>query len=166
MRAVTSAIEAASISSTGWKSSRNCGTEKSNSAWTVERPTRNAPASSARRRIGALLFGSRPDLVAARAPSAIRIAAASVASEAPPISIRCVGPQSVTSWPNSRCQTSSSGKPDSAKPAQAVISTAPSGAYQSPMMRTEVALGFLPASGSAMPSRPATKTPNRPKRIR
>ena len=43
MRAVTSAIEAASISSTGWKSSRNCGTEKSNSACTVERPTRNAP---------------------------------------------------------------------------------------------------------------------------
>ena len=35
----------------------------------------------------------------------------SVASDAPPISIRWVGPQSVTSWPNSRCQMSSSGKP-------------------------------------------------------
>ena len=37
---------------------------------------------------------------------------------APPISIRWVGPHSVTSWPKMRCQTSSRGKPISAyKPA-------------------------------------------------
>ena len=50
---------------------------------------------------------------------------------APPISIRCVGPQSVTSWPKSRCQMSSSGKPSSENAPQAQISTPPSGAYQS-----------------------------------
>ena len=32
-------------------------------------------------------------------------------SPAPVMSMRWVGPHSVTSWPNSRCQTSSSGKP-------------------------------------------------------
>ena len=36
--------------------------------------------------------------------------APSVASEPPPMSIRWVGPQSVTSWPKRRCQRSSSGK--------------------------------------------------------
>ena len=30
----------------------------------------------------------------------------SVDSPAPPISMRCVGPHKVTSWPNNRCQTS------------------------------------------------------------
>ena len=61
---------------------------------------------------------------------------------APPISIRWVGPQSVTSWPNSRCQTSSSGKPISANAPAAVISTPPSGAYQSFEIRTAESLGF------------------------
>ena len=51
---------------------------------------------------------------------------------APPISIRWVGPQRVTSWPNRRCQTSSSGKPIRAKAPQAAIRTPPTGAYQSP----------------------------------
>ena len=56
----------------------------------------------------------------------------SVASDAPPISIRWVGPQSVTSWPNRRCQMSSSGKPLSAKAPQAAIIRPPTGAHQSP----------------------------------
>ena len=51
------------------------------------------------------------------------------------MSIRCVGPQSVTSWPKRRCQTSSSGKPMSAKPPQAAMSRPPTGAYQSRVMR-------------------------------
>ena len=59
---------------------------------------------------------------ARRRPAAAFAAPASTSSTAspisviaaPPISIRCVGPHSVTSCPNSRCQTSSSGKPISA----------------------------------------------------
>ena len=43
-RATTSPMPAASISRIGWQTSRNCGTAKSNSAWKVERPTRNEPA--------------------------------------------------------------------------------------------------------------------------
>src|SRR4029450_8214939 len=54
------------------------------------------------------------------------------ASEAPPISIRCVGPQSVTSCPNSRCHRSSSGKPLSANAPHAAIIIPPTGAHQSP----------------------------------
>ena len=55
-------------------------------------------------------------------------------STAPPISIRWVGPQRVTSWPKSRCHMSSSGKPTSEKAPQAQISTPPSGACQSRVM--------------------------------
>ena len=62
---------------------------------------------------------------------------------APPISIRWVGPQRVTSWPKRRCQTSSSGKPISEKAPQAQIRTPPSGAYQSRPMRIATALGLL-----------------------
>src|SRR4051812_49787751 len=46
--------------------------------------------------------------------SASSTATPTVESTPPPSMIRCVGPQSVTSCPNSRCQTSSSGKPTSA----------------------------------------------------
>ena len=49
---------------------------------------------------------------------------------APPISMRWVGPHSVTSWPNRRCQKSSSGKAISENAPQAAISTPPTGAYQ------------------------------------
>ena len=84
--------------------------------------------------------------------------------EAPPISIRCVGPQSVTSWPNSRCQTSSSGKPISAKPPAAAISTPPSGAYQPSKSRIAVGPGF--SFGMHIERKPAAKMPNRPNRIR
>ena len=46
IRTATSATLEASISRTGWKTSRNCGTAKSNSPWKVESPIRNAPPSS------------------------------------------------------------------------------------------------------------------------
>ena len=47
---------------------------------------------------------------ATRAPSTSSTERPTSVIAAPPISIRWVGPQSVTSWPNSRCQKSSSGK--------------------------------------------------------
>ena len=82
----------------------------------------------------------------------------SVASDAPPISIRWVGPQSVTSWPNSRCHMSSSGKPMSAKAPQAAIIRPPTGAHQSPPRWTAVFAGrSVPAS--AIDMTPATSTP-------
>ena len=65
----------------------------------------------------------------------------SVASDAPPISMRWVGPQSVTSWPNSRCQMSSSGKPLSANAPQAAIIAPPTGAHQSPPIWIAVLVG-------------------------
>ena len=68
--------------------------------------------------------GSRPTVVIA---SPISTMPPSVASDAPPISIRWVGPQSVTSWPNSRCHMSSSGKPGSANAPQAAIIRPPIG---------------------------------------
>ena len=72
---------------------------------------------------------------ARRGPRRCRIALPIRVRPAPPISIRCVGPQRVTSWPKIRCQTSSSGKPISAKAAAASIAMPPSGAYQSPAIR-------------------------------
>ena len=84
---------------------------------------------------------------------------------APPISIRWVGPQRVTSWPKRRCQMSSSGKPIRAKAPQAVISTPPTGAYQSPAIRTAAGPGRS-STGSADREQPAAKMPNRPARMR
>ena len=72
-----------------------------------------------------------PAAAFARRPSTSRTAMPTSVIAAPPISIRCVGPQSVTSWPKRRCHTSSSGKPISEKAPQAQTSTPPSGAYQS-----------------------------------
>ena len=130
---------AASAISIGWKRKSNCGTPKSNSAWNVERPIRKPPASEARR---SLTPRSRPP-GRERVPSASRMPWPISEIEAPPISIRWVGPHSVTSWPNRRCQTSSSGKPISAKPPAAAISTPPSGAYQPSKSRIAVGHGLL-----------------------
>ena len=75
-----------------------------------------------RRRAGTAAGGARARARAPRVPRVSRATRAPSTSSterptrviaAPPISIRCVGPQSVTSWPNSRCQKSSSGKPES-----------------------------------------------------
>ena len=120
-------MPAASAISIGWKRKSNCGTPKSNSAWKVESPIRKPPASDARR---SGTPRSRPP-GRERVPSASRIAWPISEIEAPPISIRWVGPQSVTSCPNSRCHMSSSGKPISAKPPAAAMSSAPSGTSQS-----------------------------------
>ena len=60
---------------------------------------------------------------------------------APPISIRWVGPQSVTSWPKRRCQKSSRGKAIREKAPQAAISTPPTGAYQPSVIRTAAGPG-------------------------
>ena len=51
-------------------------------------------------------------------------------SPAPPISIRCVGPHSVTSCPKIRCQTSSSGNPMRAYSPPPATRTPPTGTYQ------------------------------------
>lgn len=61
---------------------------------------------------------------------------------APPMSIRCVGPQSVTSWPKMRCQMSSSGKPISAYRPHSAMSTPPTGAYQVRVIRIAAGPGF------------------------
>ena len=63
----------------------------------------------------------------AREPSTSSTQAPSVDSEAPPTMRMWVGPHSVTSWPNSRCQTSSSGKPTSAQSPHRKMRTPPSG---------------------------------------
>jgi hypothetical protein len=162
-RARVSAMPAASISRIGWKSSRNCGTPKSNSAWKVDRPTSSPPARPAWR---SFTNGRRLTRGPRRAvPSTKSTHAAIVASEAPPISMRWVGPQSVTSWPNSRCHRSSSGKPSSAYPPASAIRIAPTGAYQPSAIRTAEGVGFSPF-GRPTAMQPAAKIPNSPKRIR
>ena len=144
-RAATSETPAASMTSIGAKTKRNCGTPKSNSAWKVERPSRNAPVRATLRtqRTQPMPSRSRPALSLARLPSTSRTASPMSVIEAPPISIRCVGPQRVTSWPKRRCQTSSSGKPVSEKAPQAAIRMPPMGAYQSPEMRIGGGAGAL-----------------------
>ncbi len=87
----------------------------------MARPSRGAPPSWA---------------AIARRPSYSSSSTAISESPAPPISIRCVGPHSVTSWPKMRCQISSSGKPIRAYRPQIVISRPPTGAYQERVMRT------------------------------
>ncbi|SHV64785.1 Uncharacterised protein [Mycobacteroides abscessus subsp. abscessus] len=72
----------------------------------------------------------------ARRPSYSRISTETRDSPAPPISIRWVGPQSVTSWPKMRCQMSSSGNPINAYRPHMAISSPPTGAYQVRVMRT------------------------------
>ena len=78
----------------------------------------------------------------------------SVASDAPPISIRWVGPQSVTSWPNSRCHMSSSGKPMSANAPQAAIIRP---ADRRPPVAAEVDRGLRRALGAGQRDRHDTR---------
>ena len=158
-RAVTSANPAARAISSGWKMKRNCGTPKSNSPWKVDRPMSSPPIRPMRRTATAKDASVMRSKRTPRAcmPSASRIAWPMSESPAPPKSIRCVGPQSVTSWPNIRCHMSSSGKPSRAKPAQAASSTPPTGTYQSRVIRSAAAPGF--SSGSASERQPAAKMP-------
>ena len=128
MRAHTRPMPADAAISTGWSTSRNCGTPKSNSAWKVDRPTSSPPMSPMRRAAQDDRRDTRPGAHRRPVPrEALGDAARhSPTSDmtAPPMSMRCVGPQSVTSWPKSRCQTSSSGKPSSAKAPHAAIRSA------------------------------------------
>ena len=161
-------MPAASAISIGWKTSRNCGTPKSNSAWKVERPIRKRARRATTRpheRAHAALAGRRRSRRAAPPRRAAR-PARSASSPAPPISIRCVGPHSVTSWPNSRCQTSSSGKPISAN-------AAGGGHQHAAERRVPVRRRAGSRSGDGLLQRertstrkPAAKTPNSPTRIR
>ncbi len=100
MRAATSAKAAASETSIGWKTIRNCGTPKSNSPWKVERPISRPPIRPSLRSVPPGAFS-----VASSRDSDSRTAMPTSDMPAPPISIRCVGPQRVTSWPKSRCQS-------------------------------------------------------------
>ena len=49
MRAATRPTPAASMISIGWKTNRNWGTPKSNSAWKVDRPSSRPPVSATAR---------------------------------------------------------------------------------------------------------------------
>ena len=84
-------------------------------------PTTANTGSSGRSQVGGGAgAGASPAARSARIaalPSASRTTIPSTAITAPDIIIRWVAPQSVTSWPKSRCEMSSSGKPSSAKPA-------------------------------------------------
>ena len=165
-RTATSPTPAASMISIGWSTKRNWGTPKSNSPWNVDRPMSRPPASdTARTRI--IHPTSRrvaPEARLARSPSTSSTAMPTSVIDAPPMSIRCVGPQSVTSCPNRRCQRSSSGNPSSANAPQAEMSTPPSGASQPGASRIAEGPG-LP-SGSTMAITPAEKMPNRPARMK
>ena len=83
---------------------------------------------------------------------------------APPMSMRCVGPQSVTSWPKRRCQPSSSGKASSEKLPEANISTPPSGTCQSRVILMNVGPSFF--SGRHIAKKPASTMPYRPARMK
>ena len=156
IRAPTRATPAAKASMIGSSKRLNCGTPKSNSAWKVDRPISRPPNANIRRpRASAVRQLRRPG--AGSRPSTIRMQLPIRVRPAPPISIRWVGPQRVTSWPKMRCQTSSSGKPISAKAADAIIAIPPSGAYQSPLIRTAARLGR--PSGSTIARKPAVKIP-------
>ncbi len=80
--------------------------------------------------------------------------------DAPPIIWMCVGPQAVTSWPNSRCQMSSRGNPASATAPHTVSRIPPTGTDQFRVSRTALALRPSPrkrdnSPATAIPSSPA-----------
>ena len=93
-------------------------------------------------------------------PSTLSTTRPTTDSAIPTIIVMWVGLQSVTSWPNSRCQTSSSGKPSSATAAPAAVSTAPTGARQPSAMRTPER--GTRSSPIAMPITPAAKAAKMP----
>ena len=130
---------AASMISIGWKHEAELGHAEVELG--LERGQADQQAAGQRRRARTrsdpvdLAVGAAADAVGAQRPRPAARRCRSASSTAPPISIRWVGPHSVTSWPNRRCQTSSSGKPISAKAPQAQISTPPSGACQSRAIR-------------------------------
>ena len=167
-RAATSATPAASAISAGWSTARNCG-----DAGRIE-PGTSTGRSGARpsARPGAASRSARTRRAAGRPTRADRARTPSCSSTAwpisvipaPPNNIRWVGPQSVTSWPNTRCQTSSSGKPASANaPQRPSAGRRPARAAR---RRCRPRGGAGGSRGIAIASTPARKTPNRPTRLR
>ena len=153
--------------SIGWKMSWNCGMPKSNSSWKVDSAMSMPPGHQMRRRplTHHTSRSSVPSRFIARMPSTCRTAIASSAMTAPPMSMRCVGPQSVTSWPKSRCHWSSSGKPSSEK--------LPRGEHQHAAERgVPVARdlrrtsGLPPSRGRHIAKKPAMTMPYSPARMK
>ena len=166
MRAATSTTPVASIMSIGWKMSWNCGTPRSNSSWNVVIAMSRPPGSHVLRRCLTHHFSVWiwPVRFMTRTTSTWSTAIPSSAIEAPPMSMRCVGPQSVTSWPKSRCHWSSSGKASSEKLPDANMRMPPSGACQSRVIFTNVGPSFF--SGRHIAKNPASTMPYRPTRMK
>ena len=110
-RAATNAMPAAIAIISGSNTNRNWAMPKSNSAWNTDRPIRRPPNAMDSIAVSSQAGFSNPLVSNAKSASRCSMMMPAVDRPAPPISIRWVGPHSVTSWPNSRCQTSSSGKP-------------------------------------------------------
>jgi hypothetical protein len=83
-------MPAASMISIGWKTKRNCGTLKSNSAWNVDRPMSRPPGSAALRANCAHDFSRSgwPAAAFARWPSMSSTERPMSVIDAPPISMR------------------------------------------------------------------------------
>ena len=152
--------------SIGWKTSWNCGMPRSNSSWNVDMAMSRPPGSQTWRRCltHQRSVSSWPSRFIARTASTWITAIPTSVMHAPPMSIRCVGPHSVTSWPKSRCQPSSSGKPSSEKLPEANMRIPPSGAYQSRVILTNVGPSFF--VGRQIAKKPAMTMPNRPARMK
>ena len=145
--------------SIGWKMSWNCGMPRSNSSWNVDSAMSMPPGHHMRRRPPThhTSRSNVPSRFIARMTSTCRIAMATSVMHAPPMSMRCVGPQSVTSWPKSRCHWSSSGKPIREKLPAANMITPPSGACQSRVILMNVGPSFF--SGRHIAKKPAMTMP-------
>ncbi|SLI00094.1 Uncharacterised protein [Mycobacteroides abscessus subsp. abscessus] len=151
MRAATRVMVAAATMSMGCSTRRNCSTPKSYSTWNTDRPMMRPPKANARMNHSSLPSG--------------RSSTPTSDSPAPPMSIRWVGPQRVTSWPKMRCQMSSRGKPISAYRPAPAMRMPPTGAYQVRVIRTAAAPGFS-SRGRTMASMPAVNRKNSPARMK
>ena len=167
IRAATSTTPAASMMSIGWKTSWNCGMPRSNSSWNVDSAMSRPPGSQTLAQVldpPAPRGRSWPSRFIARMTSTWMHGDADSVMQAPPMSMRCVGPHSVTSWPKSRCQRSSSGKPSSEKLPAANMMIPPSGAYQSRVIFTNVGPSFF--VGRQIAKKPAMTIPYSPARMK
>ncbi len=123
----------------------------------TSRPGRRRRGSS--RGSGSRWGRARPAALRSSSPSTCSAQAPSTESEAPPISIRWVGPQRVTSWPKIRCQMSSRGKAASELAPQIAIISAPIGACQPGAISKEVRVGLF---GRAMAEHPGEQHAEEP----
>ena len=161
-RAATSGMPAAATIISGANTMRNWAMPKSNSPWNTDRPISRAPNATETRIVLSHVGRALPFCAMATSASRCSRMMPAVESPAPPISIRCVGPQSVTSWPKRRCQTSSSGKPMSAYRPQAAMKMPLTGAYQVRVILTAATPGFSPSRGKTTADMPAMKSAKSP----